>query len=154
MIRKAVIGDAEKIYSLIHFWAKKRKVLKRSLNAIYEDIRDFWIYENKGKIIGCCALHIVGWQDMAEIKSLVVAKTQQGKGIGTKLVKKCLAEAKTLGIKQIFALTFVPKFFKNLEFKTIDKNQLPHKIWSDCVNCFYFPNCDEQAVILKTKPRR
>ena len=154
MIRKAKISDAKEIYSLIHFWAKKRKVLERSLNTIYENIRDFWIYENKGKIIGCCALHIVGWQDMAEIKSLVIAKNHQGKGIGAMLVKKCLDEAKTLEIKQIFALTFEPKFFKRLGFKTIDKNKLPHKIWSDCINCFYFPNCDEQAVILKAKVRR
>lgn len=148
MLRKAKITDAKGIRSLINYWAKKGKVIDRSLNYIYENIRDFWVYEENKKIVGCCALHVVGWQNMGEIKSLGVNDKTQRRGIGKKLVKKCLSEAKTLGLKKVFALTFVPGFFKKLGFKPTDRKDLPHKIWSDCVNCVFFPNCKEEAVIL------
>lgn len=150
-IRKAKIIDAKEIYSLISSWSQEGKVLERSLNYIYENIRDFWVYETKGKIIASCALHVVGWQDLGEIKSLVVSKKFQDKGIGTKLVSHCIKEAKGIGIKKVFALTFVPRFFKKLGFHAIDRKELPHKIWSDCVNCVYFPDCQEKAVILHLK---
>jgi len=149
MIRKARIEDAQAIYDLITAWSKKGKLLNRSLNYLYENIRDFWVSQEGKKVIGCCALHIVGWEGLGEIKSLAVEPKYHGKGIGKLLVKKCLTEAKQMGLKQVFALTFVGPFFKKLGFKTIDKKNLPHKIWSDCVNCVYFPNCDEEAVIIK-----
>jgi amino-acid N-acetyltransferase len=94
-------------------------------------------------------LHAIGWQDLGEIKSLVVEKKFQNQKIGSSLVKKCLDEAKELGVKKVFALTFVPHFFKKLGFKEIEMKQLPTKIWSDCVNCVYFPNCKEKAVTIK-----
>lgn len=149
MIKKARITEVKKIYQLISLWSKKGKVLDRSLNYLYENIRDFWIYEENQKIIGCCALHVVGWQDLGEIKSLIIEEKYQRRGIGRKLVEKCAREAKGLGIKSIFALTFTPQFFKKLNFKNIDRKKLPHKIWHDCLNCVYFPDCKEEAVILK-----
>ena len=151
MIRKAKLTDSKQILSLINSWAKKGKVLERSLNDIYENIRDFWVYTEKNKIIGCCALHVVGWQDLGEIKSLAVAKTRQKTGIGTKLVKKCISEAKELGVKEVFALTFAPGFFKRLGFKNIDRKELPHKIWTDCIKCIHFPNCCEEALTVKLR---
>lgn len=149
MIRKAKLSDAKALYNLINSWAKQGRLLGRSLNYLYENIRDFWIFEEKNKIIACCALHIVGWQDLGEIKSLVVAENFQQRSIGTQLVSKCLEEAENLGIKKVFALTFVPKFFKKLKFKEINMKVLPHKIWSDCVDCVYFPDCKEKAVLIK-----
>ena len=149
MIRKATISDCKEMQGLINFWAKKGRVLERSLNYLYENIRDFWVYTEKKKIVACCSLHVVGWQELAEIKSLTVAEKFQGKGIGIKLVKKCLEEAKSLGVKKIFALTFSPDFFKRLGFRKVDKKNLPHKIWSDCINCAEFPDCKEAALLLK-----
>lgn len=151
MIRKAKISDAKKIQALIHLGAKQGKVLERSLNYIYENIRDFWVWTVNGRIIGCCGLNIVGWQGLGEIKSLIVARNFQKKGIGRQLVRKCIEEADSLGIKEIFALTFVPKFFQKIGFKRISMKKLPHKIWKDCMNCIYFPDCKEEAVIYKIK---
>jgi len=136
------------MYRIINDWAKKKVLLERSLNYIYENLRDFWIWEEKGKVVGACALHVVGWQNMAEVKSLAVDKKHQRKGIGGALVRACLDEAKSLGIKRVFALTFSPRFFKKRGFRTFDRNKLPHKIWSDCVNCVDFPNCEEIAVMI------
>jgi amino-acid N-acetyltransferase len=151
MIRKAKICDAKKIYKLINSSAKKGRMLERSLNSVYENIRDFWVWSEGRKVLGCCALHIVGWQDLAEIRSLVVAKAFHGKGIGSDLVRQCMKEAKEMGLKHVFALTFVDGFFKKLEFKDVDKKDLPHKVWSDCINCVSFFNCKEKAVMYTLK---
>ena len=101
--------------------------------------------------MGVCALHLVGWNDLAEIKSLVVDKKYQNKGIGRSLVSVCIKEAKGLGAKSVFALTFIGPFFKKMGFRKISKDNLPHKIWSECVHCVYFPNCQEEAFVLNLK---
>lgn len=154
MIRKATVEDSKAIYTLINSGAKDGKVLRRSLNHIYENIRDFWVYFEGEKIIGCSALHVVGWQGLGEIKSLVVRKQFQNKGIGSRLIKHCLREAASLRLKKVFALTFVPLVFKKSGFKSISRKKLPHKIWSDCLDCPYFPNCREEAVIYRMKRRK
>mgnify|MGYP001364448508 CR=1 FL=1 len=151
MIRKAKLSDAEDIQRLVNSWAKKGKLLRRSLNYIFEHLRDFWVFLDKGKVVGCCALSVTGWQNLAEIKSLAVLSKYQKKNIGKKLVKISLKEASSLGIKGVFALTYSPEFFTKVGFKIIDRKKLPHKIWSDCINCSEFPGCSEEAVILKIK---
>jgi len=142
MIRKAKIKDIKQIQELIGCFARLDVMLPRSLNELYENIRDFWVYEEKGKVVGCAALHI-SWDDLAEIKSLAVVKNKQGKGIGRDLAAACLAEAKVMGAKKVFALTYKPEFFKKLGFKRIKQSALPHKIWAECINCSKFPNCRE-----------
>jgi amino-acid N-acetyltransferase len=149
-IRKARIADLKEVHKLINEFARKGEMIPRSLNELYEKIRDFLVVEDKGKISGVCALHIL-WEDLAEVRSLAVRKELQGKGIGRRLVKECLKEAKALGIKRVFALTYSSDFFEKLGFKEIDKSDLPQKIWSDCVRCPKFPECDEHALILNLK---
>ncbi len=151
MLRKANINDAKSIYSLISCWAKRKVVLERSLNYIYEHIRDYWVFVYKGKIVGASSLHVVGWNELGEIKSLVVDKRYHKKGIGKALVNACIEEAVNLKVKSVFALTFVPSFFKKCGFRKINKSKLPQKIWSDCINCVYFPHCKEEALILRIK---
>jgi amino-acid N-acetyltransferase len=146
MIRKAEIKDIKYIQELIGCFAKSDLMLPRSLNELYENIRDFWVYLDKGKVLGCAALHI-SWDDLAEIKSLAVAKKSQGKGLGQDLVLACLAEAQVMGAKKIFVLTYQPEFFKKLGFKKIKHEALPHKIWAECINCCKFPNCKEIALL-------
>ncbi len=86
---------------------------------------------------------------MAEIKSLAVDENHTRQGIGTRLVEACVSEAITLGLYKIFALTYRVDFFKQIGFKEVDKSLLPHKIWSDCLKCVKFPECDEVAVLLE-----
>ncbi len=146
MIRKAKVTDIKKIQKLINYHAKRDRMLPRSLNELYENIRDFFVYADGAKVHGCCALHI-DWEDLSEIKSLAVAPDKSGKGIGGKLIEQCIKEAKELKIKKVFALTYVPDFFRRFGFRVISKNKLPHKIWSECIKCVYFPKCKEIAVM-------
>jgi len=152
-VRKAVMADAEKIQFLINEYAKQGLMLPRSINSIYENIRDFWVCEENGEIVGTCALTVF-WNDLAEIRSLAVSPDFTGRGIGTELVKRALEEARSLGIARVFTLTYQVGFFKKLGFREIDKNSLPHKIWRDCINCVKFPNCDETAMEIDLEEER
>jgi len=145
VIRKAKLKDAGEIYNLINQYAKEGILLPRSLNSIYENIRDFWVCEENGRLVGCAALHIV-WEDLAEIKSLAVSEEHKGKGIGTMLVEECLKEAEELGVKRVFVLTYAQGFFSKLNFEEVEKIKLPHKVWGECINCVKFPSCDEIAM--------
>lgn len=147
-LRKAGIKDIKHIQRLINNFANQDLMLPRSLNELYENLRDFFVFEAQNKISGVCALHIC-WDDLAEVKSLAVDKKEQNKGVGRALVEAAIGEAKGLGAKKIFALTYTPRFFQKLGFKKIAHNKLPHKIWAECINCPKFPDCDETALIKK-----
>jgi len=131
---------------LINYYAMREKMLPRSLNELYENIRDFHVYTEGKNIYGTCALH-VDWEDLSEIKSLAVAESKSSKGIGTKLLEQCLKDAKSLKVKKVFALTYIPAFFERFGFRIIDRKLLPHKIWSECIKCCYFPGCKEIAMM-------
>lgn len=149
-IRKAKISDVRQIQKLIELSAKKGEMLSRSLSELYDNLRDYYVYpeEGQGNIAGTCAMHIC-WEDLAEIRSLVVREEYNRRGIGTKLIEACLSEAISLGLYRIFALTYKPDFFRKFGFKVVDKSALPHKIWADCIKCVKFPECDEMAVLLE-----
>ncbi|RLB11756.1 MAG: N-acetyltransferase [Deltaproteobacteria bacterium] len=146
-VRKAQIKDVGHIHRLINYYAEKGLLLPRALSDIYEHLRDYLVVGQNGVIYGVCALGIC-WEDLAEIRSLAIQESWQGKGLGSMLVEECIKEAKCLGIKKLFVLTYVPDFFSRFGFKRIKKSSLPHKIWSDCLSCPKFPECDEIAMSL------
>ena len=147
MLRKAQIKDVKDIQKLLTHFASRGDMLSRSLSELYEAIRDFYICEEDGLLIGTAALHIV-WEDLAEIRSVAVAEDAGRKGIGTQLIRACIDEAQVLGLKRLFCLTYKPDFFGRFGFRIVDKAELPHKVWGDCMKCVKFPDCDEIAMIL------
>jgi len=147
-VEKAKIGDAQQMHVLINNFANKGEMLPRALSDIYENLRDYYVIRENGKILACIALHI-SWADLAEIRSLAVNKETQYHGCGSMLVKACLQEAEQLGILTVFCLTYKPDFFKKCGFKDIDKMELPRKVWSECFHCPKFPDCDEVALVYK-----
>lgn len=152
MIRSARMADVKAIYNLLHHFSGKGLLLGRSLSSLYDQLRDFKVWADteslgdEAPVLGVCALHIC-WENLAEIRSLAVAEAEQGKGLGSQLVRACLAEAEKFGINRVFTLTYQPEFFKKLGFRSIDKNELPHKVWSDCIQCPKFPDCNEEALV-------
>ncbi|MEJ2032667.1 MAG: N-acetyltransferase [Deltaproteobacteria bacterium] len=150
VIRKARMEDIKSIYGLLKHFGENGLLLGRSLSSLYDQLRDFQVSETGMgedlRVIGVCALHIC-WENLAEIRSLAIAEEWQNKGIGTRLIESCLAEAGRFGITRIFTLTYQPGFFRRLGFQDIDKNELPHKVWSDCIHCPKFPDCNEEALI-------
>jgi amino-acid N-acetyltransferase len=98
------------------------------------------------RIAGCCALQFC-WEDLAEIRSLAVSDASQGRRIGSQLMETAFEEARRFRIKKLFTLTYKPDFFKKFGFITIDRAELPLKIWADCIHCVKFPDCDETAML-------
>ncbi len=146
MLRKAKIKDVPNIIQLINQYAANGEMLARSRIQLYNSLRDFMVVEENDTIIGCGALNIV-WEDLAEVRSLAIAPDQVGKGYGRKIVEYFLKEARELELVSVFTLTYKPGFFEKLGFKIIDKKDLPHKVWKDCINCPHFPDCEEIAMI-------
>ena len=146
MIRKARMADVKAIQKLVADYARKGDMLPRSLSDIYENLRDYFVYEDGGEVIGSAAIHIM-WEDLAEVRSLAVQEGRMRGGVGTQLVEACISEAIVLGIARVFALTYKPEFFERLGFHRVDKAELPHKIWTDCLKCAKFPDCDEIALV-------
>jgi len=128
-------------------YASQWDMLSRSLSELYESLRDFYVYADDGTLLGTAALHIV-WDDLAEVRSVAVAEEAGRKGIGSQLVLACISEARQIGLKRIFCLTYKPDFFAKLGFRLVDKSELPQKVWGDCIKCVKFPDCDENAMIL------
>ena len=145
MIRKALLQDARQIHKLLLTYAKEGLVLPRSLMEIFEAIRDFYVFVDNERVVGAAALNIC-WEDLAEVRSLVVHEDFGGRGIGRHLVEACISEARQLGIGRVFALTYQQTFFEKLGFTVIEKSELPQKIWGDCIKCAKFPECDEIAL--------
>jgi len=146
LIRKATLKDVVYIKDIINGYAKEELMLPRSMSELYECIRNFYVYENEGEVIGCCALQVV-WDELAEVMSFAVRADHTGKGIGTKLLSACLEDGHELGVKRFFTLTYATDFFETNGFMRVDKSELPHKIWRGCINCPKFPDCDEVALI-------
>ncbi len=144
-ITKASMADVEGVKALIDVYAKKDKMLARSLSYLYDNIRDYFVMRDGAVLVGCCALHVC-WSDLAEIKSLAVHPERQNQGIGRGLLSAAIAEAKAMGIPRVFTLTREPEFFLRNGFREVGKDKLPMKIWGECVMCPKYPDCDETAL--------
>ena len=145
--RKATFDDVEAIYALVSDYATDGVMLARSRNTLYETLRDMVIAENdEGEIVGVGGLHLI-WDRLAEIRTMAVSPKMTRQGIGAEIVTRLIDEGKVLGVEKFFTLTYKPGFFQTLGFRTITKEELPHKVWKECIDCPKFPNCDEIAMI-------
>lgn len=147
-LRKALGRDVPQMYGLLMAGAEKGLLLPRSKAQLFTALRDFFVVEERetGILAGCCALAIIA-DGLAEVRSLFVSEAYRRKGIGHILVKACLEDAAFFGFTRVFTLTYQTEFFAALGFQKVPKETLPQKIWTDCIHCTKFPNCDEIAMI-------
>lgn len=148
MVRKANTTDVPAIAQLVNTFAGKGELLPLEPQELHGRIGDFYVCELDGQIAGVCALFVYG-ADLAEIRSLAVQPECEGKGIGRAVTEACIAAAKTLPIRRVFALTYKPGFFERLGFHVVDRLTLPEKVWKDCRRCIKWDYCDEVAVLLE-----
>ena len=134
MLRPATVYDVVRIQEVINSHAELGRMLFKSLAQLFEDLRDFAVWEEDGKVVGCVALTII-WADLAEVRSLAVDSAYHGRGIGKRLTQWCIDEARRLHIRKLMSLTYEQGFFEKLGFAVVDKESLPLKVWSDCVRC-------------------
>jgi amino-acid N-acetyltransferase len=145
-VRPAAIGDVPVIHHLLEQHAAQGNLLPRTMSELYRHLRDFFVIEVAGAVVACAALEIFT-DDLGEVRSLVVDQAWQKHGFGRMLVERLVAEARTIGLRRLMALTYVPEFFHKLGFKTVPKETLPEKVWSVCIKCYKYNHCDEVAVL-------
>ena len=145
--KKAFVKDIYLMQKLVQEQVELGIILERSDNEISTNIRSYILAFDDDNLVGFAALHIYT-PFLAEVRSLVVSSLYQGKKIGSTLVEKCIEDGKSLGLKEILALTYKKSFFEHLGFVEIQKEELPEsKIWADCIKCKHFPICNEISMI-------
>ena len=145
-LRAARLDDVPALHALIASFAQRQFLLSRTNSELYETVRDFQVIEDeRQEIVACAAIHIVNHQ-LAELKSVAVAESVQGQGLGRVLVAGCLEEARQIGLQRVFCLTYQVDFFTKMGFKVVDRSRLPEKVWGECIRCNKFLNCDEVAM--------
>lgn len=147
-VQRAAVTDVTAIQDLVNGFARKGEMLPRTMAEIYESLRDYSVVRDGGALLACGALHVM-WEDLAEVRSLAVREERQGQGLGAMIVRSHIEEAKELGLRTVFALTYRPAFFERLDFKQADVMTLPRKVWNECYRCPKFPTCNEIAVVLE-----
>ena len=58
--RKAILPDVEQIHAIIRAYSGNGTLLPRTLAEIRENVRDFVVAEENGRIVGCGAMHLYG----------------------------------------------------------------------------------------------
>ncbi len=145
-MRRARVDDVPRLYELINYYAVQGEMLPKTMDQLYNRVRDFHVAEAGGEVIGSAALKIT-WRDLAEVISVVIHPDFQGYGLGRQLLAPVFVEAQELGIPTLFVLTRRVAFFSRLGFREVPRLRLPHKIWQDCSLCFKQDRCDEIAMV-------
>jgi len=144
--REAILPDAEQIHDLISTHFESGTLLPRSFAEICENIRDFVVAEDSGRIVGCGALHLYGLH-LAEIRSIMVDAAYQGNGAGGLLVRSLLKQAKKHHVTCVCLFTRIPEFFSRLGFSIAAREDIPDKLYKDCSVCPKLHRCDEVAMV-------
>jgi amino-acid N-acetyltransferase len=144
--RRAILPDVEQIYSIIRRYSETGTLLPRTIAELSENVRDFMVVEDDEKIIGCGALHLYGMH-LAEIRSIAVLPSAKGIGGGRKLVEALLDEAEQHRVTCVCLFTRIPEFFGHMGFVVAKREELPDKIYKDCVHCPNLYACDEIAMV-------
>lgn len=150
--RKAKLPDVEAIFKLISRFSPDGTLLPRTRAELSENIRDFIVVEHKGKVVGCGALHLYG-QHLTEIRSICVHPSVKGKGGGGLLIEALMEEAKEHNVRCVCLFTRIPEFFAHHGFRVAQREELPDKIYKDCVKCPRLHACDEVAMVRGELPK-
>lgn len=150
--RRATLPDAEQIQALISIYSPDGTLLPRSLPEVCENVRDFTVVEHGGRIVGCGALHLYGTH-LSEVRSIAVDPEFSGRGVGRRLVRALLREAKHHQVTCVCLFTRIPSFFAKFGFAIAEREKLPDKIYKDCLNCPRQHACDEIAMVRGELPK-
>lgn len=149
-IREANVNDVDEIVTLVNGYANQELMLPKTPYKVFSTIQNFFVATTDDKVIGCASLSVI-WSDLCEICSLAVNSDYSKQGIGAGLVTRCIEKAKQLQIKKVIALTYQDKFFEKMNFKLVDKNQFPRKLWRECLECPKLEVCDELAYLYEVQ---
>lgn len=131
-IRPATTSDISGIRELCEPLVEKRILLGKELVELYESVQEFLVCYQGERLIGCGALHVM-WEDLAEVRTLVVQPELKRTGIGHEILQKLLENAKTLGVERVFCLTFEVEFFSTHGFEVITDTPIKPEVYAEMV---------------------
>ncbi|GIF12422.1 amino-acid N-acetyltransferase [Actinoplanes teichomyceticus] len=136
LIRRARTGDVKAIRSLVDTYTTDRRLLSKATVTLYESVQEFWVAEDDdGTVVGCGALHVM-WEDLAEIRTVAVHPERRGRRIGHRIVGVLLEQARELGVRRVFCLTFETRFFGSFGFTEIDGAPVPHAVYEQLLRSY------------------
>ena len=119
-VRRARTSDVAGIRALVDTFSGDRRLLAKAMVTLYEDVQEFFVAVDGAEVVGCGALHVL-WQDLAEVRTLAVAPTAQGQGVGSALLHRLVENARELGVHRLFCLTFETEFFGRHGFVPVEE---------------------------------
>ena len=153
IIRPAQHEDVLPIVELVNRYAGQEIMLPRTEESVRHTLADWLVMveesptDNTPPILACGAL-VPLTETLAEVRSLAVHESQQGKGLGGYLVLELVQMARARNFEQVCALTLREGFFTRLGFEIVDRWQISPKVWQACIFCRKFHRCDEVAVLM------
>ncbi|BCJ44442.1 N-acetylglutamate synthase [Actinoplanes ianthinogenes] len=136
LIRRARTGDVKAIRALVDTYTTDRRLLSKATVTLYESVQEFWVAADEdGTVTGCGALHVM-WEDLAEIRTVAVHPDKRGHKIGHKIVAALLDQARELGVRRVFCLTFETGFFGSFGFTEIDGAPVPHAVYEQLLRSY------------------
>jgi amino-acid N-acetyltransferase len=135
VVRAAKTGDVKKIRKIVDAYTDERRLLFKATVTLFEAVQEFVVAELDGEVVGCGALHVL-WEDLAEVRTVAVLEEMHGKGIGNQIMIKILENAKDIGVKKVFCLTFETKFFGAHGFQEIQGTPVSPEVYQEMIRSY------------------
>ncbi len=134
-VRPARATDVKVIRGLVRPLAEARVLLNKEAVAFYEALPEFRVAEVGGRIVGCGALHVL-WEDLGEVRTLVVDADHHGLGVGARLLDRLVLDALALGLERLFCLTFETGFFRRHGFAPIEGQAVDPAVYAELLRSY------------------
>lgn len=135
VVRRATTHDVRAIRDLVRPLAGDRVLLNKEAVAYYEAVPEFRVAEVDGAVVGCGAVHVM-WDDLAEIRTLAVAGSHLGLGVGSRILEALVADARTFGVSRLFCLTFEVDFFTAHGFVPIEGQAVEPEVYLELLRSY------------------
>ncbi|MBZ4487441.1 amino-acid N-acetyltransferase [Microbacterium sp. cx-55] len=132
-VRAARTSDVRAIHRMLEPYVQRRILLGKDIVVLYEAVQQFIVAEDSdGTVIGCGALHVM-WDDLGEIRTLIVSDDWLHRGVGRGIVEALENAARALGLSRLFCLTFEVEFFTRRGFSEIGEHVVDPDVYSQLV---------------------
>jgi len=130
-VRRARTADVAGIQALLRPLSEQGIMLGKEAVELFESIQQFRVaVAPDGTVIGCGALHIF-WQDLGEIRTMVVSDQWRGAGVGKAIFAELEGEARELGLTRLFCLTFEVDFFARMGFTEVSDEIIAPEVYEE-----------------------
>jgi amino-acid N-acetyltransferase len=146
VLRSATPADAPALLELIATHLEEGRLLPRTLDDLTVHAPRFVVAVDGDRIVGCAELAPLS-ASVAEIRSLVVARSARRLGLGNQMVEALAIRARVDGFARLCAFAHDPAFFVRRGFSIVPHTWVPEKIAHDCTTCPLFRNCGQFAIV-------